>query len=494
LVIALSALLSSTLVLCQDAAKTEELPPWLAGQGNETTKTVGDIVGATKEEEETSTPTVKIPGWKKDRMENAALFKETPSDVVISAVLPEPMGRQKEFIQLKNLGGQEQDLKGWRLTLKNEAGGESEETYTFGTSDKCPSKIGPQSGLLLLKKDANNPCGFEFTLGPSEELVLFEEGEGAEGIDSVTWGNIGKGLVLYRSSDDEYEKAPQDVEGGVLDVLRRLGGFNNLITFLDYFELDKILDGRGTRSGHKWYHKIVREMDTSVPYTLFAVKDDAWEKLFKEMAGEWAPPLTAAELLEIDDALVFDIVSFLMVKDAWNSRSLNLKMRDRSSMAFPTAHPERQAVLQLDDAGTIMLNYDCVDSPAPGEFGCAIQKGWGKCQEDWMNDNGFFSGRPLGYCEYECEKCYCDPLDDNCAKTIITDVTASSGKKGVVHVIDRLIEAPPIIKPVEAVEGTEQVKPKKAPAKEDKKKEESSSSSGGSSDRRTYGWGQPWWG
>jgi hypothetical protein len=486
-VMVISAMLSSGAVTAQ---ATEELPPWLSQ--NNGTQTVGDVVGAIDApKEETTSSTVKIPGWKKDRMEKSALFKETPSDVVISAVLPEPMGRQKEFIQLKNLGGQEQDLDGWKLTLKN--GGETEETYTFKTSDECPSKIGPQSGLLLLKKDINNPCGFEFALGPTEELILFEKGADAEGIDSVTWGNVGKGLVLYRSSDDEYEKAPQDVEGGIVDVLTRLGDFKNLIKFLNHFELDKILDGRGIRSTKDWHNEIVREMDTDTPYTLFAIKDDAWKALFKEMAGEWAPPLTAEELLEIDDALVFDIVSFLMVKDAWNSRSLNLKMRDRSSMAFDTAHPERKAVLQLDESGTILLNYDCVDSPSPDEFGCAIQKGWGKCQEDWMNDNGFFSGRPLGYCEYECEKCYCDPLDDNCAKTIISDVTASSGKKGVVHVIDRLIEAPPIIKPAPLADGTENVQQKKKTTSDkDKKKDEekSSSSSGG---RRTYEW-TPWWG
>ncbi len=137
------------------------------------------------------------------------------------------------------------------------------------------------------------------------------------------------------------------MDGNILDVLRRLGGFNNLITFLDHFELDKILDGRGIRGTNTWHNKIVREMNTDVPYTLFAIKDEAWEALFKEMAGEWAPPLTAPELLEIDDALVFDIISFLMVEDAWNSRSLKLKMRDQNAMAFPTAHPDRKAVLQV---------------------------------------------------------------------------------------------------------------------------------------------------
>lgn len=73
------------------------------------------------------------------------------------------------------------------------------------------------------------------------------------------------------------------------------------------------------------------------------------------MAGEWAPPLTASELLEIDDKMVFDIITFLMLEDSWNSRSLKLKMRDQQSMAFQTAHPERKAILQLDKVCTLFL-------------------------------------------------------------------------------------------------------------------------------------------
>ncbi len=212
-------------------------------------------------------------------MEKAALFKETPADVVISAVLAEPMGRQREFVQLKNLGGQEQDLEGWRLVLTNS--GDQEESFTFAAAAGCPTKIAPQAALLVLKKDAANPCGFAFDLGPSEELVLFEPGADAEGIDSLTWGNIGKGLVLYRSSDDTYEKAPQNVEGNTIDVLRRLGGFNDMVTFLQHFDLDKILEGRGVRNTGTWHNKIVREMDYDIPYTLFAVKDEEWRKLYK---------------------------------------------------------------------------------------------------------------------------------------------------------------------------------------------------------------------
>lgn len=51
--VVLSAMLSSTLVRCQDKAATDVLPPWLSEKTTDT-KAV---------EEETTTSTAKIPGW-----------------------------------------------------------------------------------------------------------------------------------------------------------------------------------------------------------------------------------------------------------------------------------------------------------------------------------------------------------------------------------------------------------------------------------------------
>lgn len=200
-------------------------------------------------------------------MEKSQKFKETPADVVISAVLAEPLPGQKEFIQLKNLGGQDQDLNDWKLSLEN-MNGDDPNVYVFKSGNECPSKIESQGSLLLHKHSGANPCGFKFALGPSEQLILFEAGEGAEGVDSMSWGNVQMGNVLYRVSDDEYERAPRDVQGNIMTVLAKLGEFKNMITFLDYFGLDKILEGKGTRSGHRWFDKIVREMDASKPYTV----------------------------------------------------------------------------------------------------------------------------------------------------------------------------------------------------------------------------------
>ena len=52
--VVLSAMLSSTLVRCQDKAAAEVLPPWLSEKKNDTAKAV---------EEETTTSAAKIPGW-----------------------------------------------------------------------------------------------------------------------------------------------------------------------------------------------------------------------------------------------------------------------------------------------------------------------------------------------------------------------------------------------------------------------------------------------
>ena len=58
-VMVISAMLSSGAVTAQ---ATEELPPWLSQ--NNGTKTVGDVVGAIDApKEETTSSTVKIPGW-----------------------------------------------------------------------------------------------------------------------------------------------------------------------------------------------------------------------------------------------------------------------------------------------------------------------------------------------------------------------------------------------------------------------------------------------
>ena len=65
----------------------------------------------------------------------------------------------------------------------------------------------------------------------------------------MTWGNVGRGIVLYRNAEDEYDRAPQNVEGDVIATLTRLGGFKNMLTFLKHFDLDKILSGRGVSPG-----------------------------------------------------------------------------------------------------------------------------------------------------------------------------------------------------------------------------------------------------
>jgi len=75
-------------------------------------------------------------------------------------------------------------------------------------------------------------------------------------------------LSFGRASDSEYEKAPHNIDGSVMDVLATLGDFKNMIIFLEHFGLDKVLEGKGTKKGHRWFDDIVRDMDTSGPYTV----------------------------------------------------------------------------------------------------------------------------------------------------------------------------------------------------------------------------------
>ena len=58
-------------------------------------------------------------------------------------------------------------------------------------------------------------------------------------------------LSFGRASDSEYEKAPHNIDGSVMDVLATLGDFKNMIIFLEHFGLDKVLEGKGTKKGKK---------------------------------------------------------------------------------------------------------------------------------------------------------------------------------------------------------------------------------------------------
>ena len=73
-----------------------------------------------------------------------------------------------------------------------------------------------------------------------------------------------------------------------------------------------------------------------------------------------------------------------------------------------------------------MVHDDCVDRPSPDNFGCEMQAEWKKCNEDWVQDEGLFSGRTLGYCERSCGRCTC--AEGDCGRADVYDIPASNGK------------------------------------------------------------------
>ena len=211
-------------------AQDDGIPSWLTDL--ETAANASAPAAGPTTTKNATTPTgPKQPEWAKERAAKRKEFKNTPADPVISAVLPLPLAGQRAFVQLTNMGGKDVDLSGYKLRLTSQTNGSS-DAYTFSSANGCPTLLKSQEAMLLFKKDASNACGFSFELGPSEELLLFEDASDPEGVDSLPWAAVPRGNVIYRASEDEYHLAPKNVEGGILTVLAQLGDMKNMAYFL----------------------------------------------------------------------------------------------------------------------------------------------------------------------------------------------------------------------------------------------------------------------
>ena len=204
------------------------------------------------------------------------------------------------------------------------------------------------------------------------------------------------------------------------------------------------------------------------PFTVLAIPDDAMDALFASWAPSAATKLTLKDVREdpalaarLEDVVRYSIVpgAAITTDDVLGGATAAaedaISPTPKASNTFKTLRNVTHAtggdvVLVPKNASRIAVNAACVDKPPPGEHGCADQVAWGKCDEDWMNDEGKESGRPLGYCEASCGKCECAEDDPACAAEIaVPDLRVFGHGEGedrnvsvVVHVMSAAVEPP----------------------------------------------------
>ena len=156
------------------------------------------------------------------------------------------------------------------------------------------------------------------------------------------------------------------------------------------------------------------------------------------------------ELIDIDDAKVLELLRYHVLPGLWHT---NLARNEMRTSGFDYARAPtidangKSVVFHYRDDNTILINDNCVDVRAPqDEYGCEAQATWGKCGDAWIQDGGLYSERDRGFCEYSCDQCTCEE-EDACALITQRDLLGSDdGRRGAVHVIDRLLTPYPTYK------------------------------------------------
>lgn len=87
---------------------------------------------------------------------------DTPPLIVIEKVVAFPDEGGSDVITLRNMGGQTQDLTGWKLA---DSDGDGEFAYELG-DENCEDQgsIGPAQKLEIFPESEDNPCGFAFNV------------------------------------------------------------------------------------------------------------------------------------------------------------------------------------------------------------------------------------------------------------------------------------------------------------------------------------------
>ncbi|CAG9464727.1 unnamed protein product [Pedinophyceae sp. YPF-701] len=354
------------------------------------------------------------------------------------------------------------DSLGWRLTDANPV----REPYVFGPQSGCTRQafLEPLESVRLEKATREKPCGFDFILGPSDSVRLFDA-EGNE-VTRVTWrARPPPGHEIRLMPGGKYRPVLRD--GSVLDVMRSSGLFTIFLEALDALDLRAALsrpvdpDWSGPRVPRRgddgpvlpsfpwWFRPSAvpftpaptpppeRERLTEPgipnlgPYTIFAPTDDAFYDALQALGG-FRGPLLKEDLLSSPE--LKDVILYHIVPGSYNSSFLvNATAYQTAAVAdvYVVEDPTRDNGLLVNDA--------CTDVPTPDPFTCKEQAQFGSCFEPWMVAPA--PGWQAGYCQASCDRCQCREGGASCAQVLLSDLTASNG---VVHAISRLMFPPPV--------------------------------------------------
>lgn len=418
------------------ASVDTSLPPWLRN-----TEAPAEIDEIAVEE------AIEITEEKEVKIDSNEDARVAFTNLVIH---PDTRAGQRQQIGLKNVGLNSIDLEGWRIT--NKAGNDT--GYVFGSNDKCPTTYTMMPGegtknFLTAQSEKYTPCTLNFTISKGETITLYD-----------SEGRLKANLKLDFSGTGEYQLSPNgnywfipySKDRTLMEVLDKFGHFKHFTTMLRKFQYDRALGGLGRK---RWqscgavayypYYACTTEYDPeydiyyrNAPFTVLAPTDEAIEKMLREVGGSYAPPLKLEEFMALDDGnMAKQLLQYHVIKGHELTSTYNAPNNTLPYNHLPTHRNNSEIVSFKDTFDRLWIHEDCVESHTQDEFGCSMQVEWDKCGEDWMNDEGLFSKRQLGYCEVSCGRCKCTP--DTCHQVPIKDIKA---KNGVLHILDHVLDVP----------------------------------------------------
>lgn len=410
---------------------------------------------------------------------------ETPPKIIIEKVIAYPANdttNSTDVVVLRNVGGQTQDLKGWRLV---DSEGDGPNAFKFG-QEGCEdfSSIAPSEKLEILPETEDQPCGFVFNVNFRDQVSLLNAA--GEVAANVSWDALQQGEVIKLFPDGNYRVLEES--GDVIATLEALGNYTIFLQALEKLKLTEQLmaetdpDYDGVQFPEPpppppldpqfpaWFGFSVNRsalppppppppppplpkegVPKLGPYTLLAPDDQAFEDWRCWIAGPGKDPVTVEFILDLPE--LKDIILYHILSGAWTSENL------KNNTAILTTKIADLVPLRGGRVteGSILLHDSCVDKPTSDGISCVEQAEFGKCQDAFMV-SPLAAQWPGGFCQKTCERCSCDPDEGSfCAEVVLPDVMAGNG---VIHGISRILFAPPFFEPVEPLEPASRGKKK----------------------------------